>query len=211
MSKPARTAELILIVALAGTWGHAKAADSGRMGAGREIATQVCSACHGLDGNAPNAQFPKLAGQVSGFTALQLRNYRSGERPSPIMAAVAKPLNDAQIEAVATYYASLAPMTPDAAADAGLAHKGERIYQVGKPGAPACRYCHGATGEGLAPVFPRLAGQHAPFVYASLQPYQRAADFRNPYAWVMKAVVENWSDEDLKAVAAYVSGLRARP
>jgi cytochrome c553 len=206
----ARRTLACIAVALAGTWEHAKAIGSG-IGAGREIAAQVCSACHGLDGNAPNAQYPKLAGQVSGFTALQLRNYRSGERPNLIMAGVAKPLNDAQIEAVAAYYASLAPMKPETDVDDGLARKGEHIYQVGKPGAPACRYCHGANGEGLAPVFPRLAGQHADFVYASLQPYQHVADFKNPYAWVMKAVVENWSDEDLKAVAAYVSGLHASP
>ena len=100
-----------------------------------------------------------------------------------------------------------APMKPDTAADAGLARKGEQVYQAGKPGAPACKYCHGANGEGLAPVFARLAGQHAEFVYAALQPYQDAADFKNPYAWVMKGVVENLSDEDLKAVAAYISGL----
>jgi cytochrome c553 len=92
----ARRTLACITVALAGTWGHAKAADSGRISAGQEIAAKVCSACHGVDGNAPNAQFPKLAGQVSGFTALQLRNYRSGERPNPIMAAVAKPLNDAK-------------------------------------------------------------------------------------------------------------------
>jgi cytochrome c553 len=210
MTADLRTLALIT-VALVGAGAHAKAADSDRTGTGQKIATQVCSACHGLDGNAPNTQFPKLAGQVPGFTALQLRNYRSGERPNPIMAAVAKPLNDAEIEAVAAYYGSLSPMKSDTAVDAGLARKGERIYQVGKPGAPACRYCHGAEGDGLEPVFPRLAGQHAHFVYASLQPYKHDANFKNPYAWVMKAVVENWSDEDLKAVAAYLSGLRARP
>jgi cytochrome c553 len=193
---------------LFGVWAPAQADDSTRVAAGREVAATVCSSCHGLDGNAPSAQFPKLAGQVAGFTALQLRNYRSGERPSPIMAGIAKPLTDTQIEAVAAYYASLTPMKPNTAGDATLARKGEQIYQSGKSGAPACRYCHGANGEGLAPVFPRLAGQHADFVYAALQPYKHVADFKNPYAWVMKAVVENWSDEDLKAVAAYVSVMR---
>jgi len=178
------------------------------MSAGRELAAKACSACHGQDGNAPSAQFPKLAGQVAGFTALQLRNYRSGERPNPIMAGIAKPLSDAQIDAVAAYYASLPPMKPDTPGNSPLAHKGEQIYQTGKPGAPACRYCHGASGEGVAPVFARLAGQHAEFVYASLQPYKHVADFKNPYAWVMKAVVENWSDEELKAVATYVSVMR---
>lgn len=200
-----------IAVALAGAWGHAKADDSGSASAGREIAARACSACHGLDGNPSNVQFPKLAGQVSGFTALQLRNYRSGERPNPLMAAIAKQIDDEQIEAVAAYYASLTPMTPDASADPELARKGEQIYQTGRPGAPACRYCHGDDGEGLAPMFPRLAGQHAQFVYAALQPYQRVSDFKNRYAWVMKAVVENLTDEDLEAVAAYVSGLSSRP
>ena len=124
------------------------------------------------------------------------------------MAGIARPLSDAQIDAVAAYYASLPPMKPDTPDNSPLAHKGEQIYQTGKPGAPACRYCHGASGEGVAPVFPRLAGQHAEFVYASLQPYKHVADFKNPYAWVMKAVVENWSDEELKAVATYVSVMR---
>jgi len=194
--------------ALAGLSGPAKADQATREGAGRQVAAGVCSACHGVDGNAPSAQFPKLAGQVAGFTALQLRNYRSGERPNPIMAGVAKRLSDAEIEAVAAYYASLPPMKPEIAADAALARNGEQIYQSGKSGAPACRYCHGATGEGVAPVFPRLAGQHSDFVYAALQPYKHVDDFKNPYAWVMKAVVENWSDEELKAVAAYISVMR---
>jgi cytochrome c553 len=62
-SMAARRTLACITVALAGTWGHAKAADSGRIGAGQEFAAHVCSACHGLDGNAPNAQFPKLAGR----------------------------------------------------------------------------------------------------------------------------------------------------
>ena len=165
----------------------ALADDANRVVAGKKLAAAACAACHGLDGNAPNAQFPKLAGQLAAFTALQLRNYRSGERPNPIMAGIAKSLSDAQIESLAAYFASLTPM---------------------KPGAPACQYCHGAKGEGVAPVIPRLAGQHASFVYASLQPYKNVADFKNPYASVMKAVVENWSDDELKAVAAYISVLR---
>ena len=205
----------IALVTTCAAVGAANAADpvgdARQLSAGRSLALNVCSTCHGVDGSAAGTQFPKLAGQVSGFTALQLRNYRSGERPNPIMAAVAKPLDDAQIDAVAAYYASLAPMRPDTPSDPARALAGEQIYQMGKPGAPACRYCHGVDGAGLAPVFPRLAGQHAGFVYAALQPYQHVADFKNPYAFVMKAVVQNLSDDDLKAVAAYVSGMSSRP
>src|SRR5260221_11689661 len=125
----ARRTLACITVALAGAWGHANATDSGRIGEGQEIAAQACSACHGPDGNAPNAQFPKLAGQEGGFTALQLRNYRSGGRPNPIMAAITKPLNDAQIEAGAADYAPLAPMRPGAVAGPPAAGQGERDYQ----------------------------------------------------------------------------------
>src|SRR5262249_30820844 len=134
---------LCAVVALVGVWGSARAENSGPAVAGRDLAAAICASCHGLDGNAPSAQFPKLAGQVAGFTALQLRNYRSGERPNPIMAGIAKSLSDAQIDAVSTYYASLKPMKPEARADSALALRGEQIYQSGKSGAPACKYCHG--------------------------------------------------------------------
>lgn len=185
----------------------AHAASAPQLAAGKQIASEKCAACHGLDGNAPNAQFPKLAGQIGTFMSLQLRNYRSGERPNPLMANVAKGLTDAQIDSVTTYYASLPPMKGAPATNEALAKQGQTIYQTGKSGAPACKYCHGAKGEGLAPVFARIGGQHAEFIYASLLPYKSHDDFKNPYAWVMKAVVENWSDADLRAVSAYLGTL----
>src|SRR5215510_7590583 len=123
--------KICIAIALAAACGAGNADDSGRVTEGRWLASTVCSSCHGPDGNAPSAQFPKLAGQVAGFTALQLRNYRSGERPSPIMAGVAKSLSDAQIDAVSAYYASLKPMKPEARADSALALRGEQIYQSG--------------------------------------------------------------------------------
>jgi len=94
-----------------------------------------------------------------------------------------------------------------AASDKSLAERGEVIYQTGKSGTPACKHCHGSKGEGVAPVFARVGGQHADFLYASLLPYKGTDDFKNPYAWVMKAMVENWTDADLKAVAAYLATL----
>lgn len=176
--------------------------------AGRKIAEAQCAACHGAAGNSGDPQFPRLAGQVSGFTELQLRNYRSGERPHAVMAGVAKLLSDKDIAAVSAYYAQLPPMRHDGPLDARLVARGEAVYNAGKPGAPACQYCHGARGEGAAPVFARIGGQHPEFIVASLQPYRLHSGFKNPYANVMKAVVQAWSDEDIKAVAAYAATLK---
>jgi len=175
---------------------------------GRPIAASRCAPCHGMDGNTTNPDVPKLAGQLQPFLALQLRNYKSGERPHPAMVAMAKSLSEREIDAVARYYASQPPMRHDAPADAALLQRGEAIFKLGKPGAPACQYCHGAAGQGLAPVFARLAGQNPAFIVAALEPYRKLPNFGNPYAYVMKAVVQEWSDEDLRAVAAYVASLR---
>src|SRR3954452_1223152 len=74
--------------------------------AGAEKAKQICQACHGLDGNAQIADYPKLGGQYPDYLAKALRDYKSGARKNPIMAGMAAPLTAADIENVAAYYAT---------------------------------------------------------------------------------------------------------
>ena len=74
--------------------------------AGRQKA-QACAVCHGSQGisNVPDA--PNLAGQPAMYLGKQLRAYRSGERRHEVMSVMAKPLTDADIEALAAWYASI--------------------------------------------------------------------------------------------------------
>ena len=198
-----------LILALCSTAGYAgSTASAAHSAATRAWVAARCAACHGIDGNNLDPRIPKLAGQLESFLALQLRNYKSGERPHPVMAAIAKPLSEREIRLAARHYAQQPPMRHEGAADPALLQRGETVFRVGKPGAPACQYCHGVSGEGVEPVFARLAGQHPEFIIASLQPYRRESSFGNPYAYVMKAAVQAWSDDDIRAVAAYVGTLR---
>jgi len=72
----------------------------------------ACGACHGPKGAGnPAAAFPHIGGQNSGYTAVQLRAYRAGERGKEgsglMMAAVAKNLTDAEIEALSSYLSGL--------------------------------------------------------------------------------------------------------
>lgn len=69
-----------------------------------------CAACHGSSaaGN-PNGEVPVLHGQQVEYLKATLKAYRSGERSSDLlkeMRVFAKPLTDAEIEALATYYGS---------------------------------------------------------------------------------------------------------
>ena len=50
-----------------------------------KLATQVCAACHGADGNSAVAMYPKIAGQFKPYTAKQLTEFKSGVRKSPVM------------------------------------------------------------------------------------------------------------------------------
>ena len=69
--------------------------------------TTVCAACHGASGVSGNPLWPSLAGQPKDYLVAALRAYKAGTRKNELMAGVAKGLNDADIEALATYYSSL--------------------------------------------------------------------------------------------------------
>ena len=74
--------------------------------AGREKATP-CRPCHGLDGVSRRADAPHISGQVELYLRDQLRKYRSGERPHPVMAIVTRDLSDTDIEDLAAFYSSI--------------------------------------------------------------------------------------------------------
>ena len=72
--------------------------------------------------------------------------------------------------------------------------------------ARACIGCHGADGNSTAPVFPKLAGQHAQYLENALKAYRdgfRRNDMMNRFA-------KNLTDEDIKAIARYFSSQKAR-
>ena len=81
------------------------AAAAGDPAAGREKAAQ-CQQCHGLDGNSPTPQFPNIGGQHAKYIVQTLRDYKTGVRQEPVMAAFAAPLSDQDQEDLAAWYAS---------------------------------------------------------------------------------------------------------
>ena len=79
----------------------------------------ACNQCHGPDGVGVGESFPKLAGQRAGYIENQLRAWREGHRsgdPLKLMGTVAARLQEADIRAVAAYYASLPVGTAGGAA-----------------------------------------------------------------------------------------------
>lgn len=98
---------LIAAVVAVTSCGAASAAD---IAAGKVKATEVCAACHGVDGNSTVQDFPKLGGQHADYLAKTLRDYQSGLRKNPIMAGFAKTLSKQDIDNLAAYYGAQAPV-----------------------------------------------------------------------------------------------------
>ena len=86
----------------------AAGAHAANLDAGKERAGEVCVACHGLDGNSQNPDYPRLGGQHPDYLAKALRDYQSGARNNAIMKGFATALNEADIADVTAWYASQA-------------------------------------------------------------------------------------------------------
>jgi sulfide dehydrogenase cytochrome subunit len=66
----------------------------------------TCANCHGTQGRAvEGAAVPGLAGLPASYLAEQMRAFKGGTRPATVMHQLAKGYNDAQIDALAAYFA----------------------------------------------------------------------------------------------------------
>lgn len=68
---------------------------------------KMCAACHGIDGLSKVADAPNLAGNGELYLTRQLQAFRSGERKHPQMSVIAAGLSEADIAAVAAWYAAI--------------------------------------------------------------------------------------------------------
>jgi cytochrome c553 len=172
----------------------------------KQIASTVCVACHGEDGNSVVPTFPKLAGLQVEYMTKQLNDYISGKRKNEIMAPTIANLKSGDVPGLAAFYAEQKP-APGKIEDAKLAEAGKKLYEDGNTGSgvPACMGCHQPKGEGNA-RYPRLAGQHQTYTL------QQMTDFKiggriNDKGKVMRAVAERMTEQEMKAVSEFLAGL----
>jgi cytochrome c553 len=69
-----------------------------------------------------------------------------------------------------------------------------------------CATCHGTNGQGVA-AFPKLTGMTADQIAAKLQDY-KAGKQVGPQTAVMAPNAKNLSDDEIKALASYIAGLK---
>ena len=174
-----------------------------------ETKIAMCIGCHGIQGyqaTFPEVyKVPKISGQNAKYIEVVLDAYRKGDRKHPSMRGIATSLSDQDIADVAAYYGQHgsdkavelpAPREPGAQV-AALLQKG------------ACVSCHGDNfSKSIDPSYPKLAGQHADYLYAALKAYRDNANHTwgrgNP---VMAGMAKQFSTPELKAMAQYIGSL----
>ncbi len=181
----------------------------GNAEAGKALSSS-CVACHGPDGNSPAPTFPKIAGQVPGYIAAQLKAFQDSEnlsRNNAVMMGMVGSLSEQDMLDLDAYYASQEPTggsIDESQKQAALA--GEEIYRAGiaEFSVTACMACHGPDGKGVAPNFPRLAGQHATYIEAQLNAFKNGDRKDN----IMTSIAFPLSAEQINQLALYISALK---
>jgi cytochrome c553 len=168
---------------------------------------ETCGTCHGVNGRSVSPTFPNLAAQTAPYIEAQLHAFKDQTRADPdaqaYMWGMAAPLSDATISGLATYF-SQQSAAPGRGGNVTLIAQGKQIFVEGVPGRqiPACATCHGAQAQGNGP-FPRLAGQHAPYLLRQLLVIQSVLRT----APVMHGVIKELTRPQMEAVVAYLESI----
>jgi len=180
-------------------------AEGGDAAAGQKKAA-MCIGCHGIVGY--QASFPQIykvpmiSGQGAEYITAALTGYKSGERKHPTMRGIAASLTDQDMADLGAFYASQKG-TPAAAAPQPSAQVAELLKKGN------CASCHGDNyNKPIAGTYPKLAGQHADYLYVALTAYQaegKATSGRGNA--VMAAQAKPFSHKELKAIAGYIASL----
>jgi cytochrome c553 len=170
----------------------------------------MCIGCHGIVGYQASFpeihKVPKISGQGEKYIASALNAYKKGERRHPTMRGIAESLSDKDIADLAAFYSTSGVVegaqahgkAPDAAGNAAaLVAKG------------ACVTCHGDNfSKPLDPTYPKIAGQYGDYLIVALKAYKtEGAPLVGRGNAVMGGIAKQFSNAELKELAAYVSSL----
>jgi len=158
-----------------------------------------CASCHGDKGISPNDTWPSLAGQNAAYLVRILSAYKSGDQKDVAMTPLAQALSTADIHNLAAYYSGLSCEAPASKSAVGDAAAGRAL-------AKNCAACHGETGIGTNPAWPKMAGQKPGYLVNVLKAF-RAGLRKDP---MMAGVTRGLSDTDIANLAAYYASQSCR-
>lgn len=168
-----------------------------------------CQGCHRRDASGrANSSIPRLSGQHASVIIKQMVDIRSGARVNPLMQEIVlEPQVTPQSMAdIAAYLQSLPVAGTIERGAADRVPRGQELYTRD------CVACHGEQGQGRAELFyPMVAAQHGSYLVRELGLIRNGGRGNSNPA--MAQMLQGYSDDDRRAVAAYLAQLPppARP
>ena len=170
----------------------------------------MCIGCHGIPGY--QASFPEvhrvpmISGQNASYIVASLLAYQKGERKHPTMKGIAWSLTEQQMADLGAFYEQHGRSSVVSVAQTVRAPS-EQVKALLDKG--ACASCHGVDyNKPINPAYPKLAGQHADYLYVALKSYKTEglATLGRGNA-IMAAQVKAFKPSELKAMADYIGSL----
>ena len=201
---------ITLLLALAGALSAATSARAQDADQGKKKAA-MCIGCHGIPGYQASFpeiyRVPKISGQGAKYIVSALTEYKKGERKHPTMRGIAGSLTDADMADLAAFYEKYGVSSIKPVSDGPAAAPSTEVAALLAKG--ACASCHGPNfSKPIDPGYPKLAGQHADYLYAALRAYGTSD---NPNVGranaIMGGQVKQFKREELKAMAQYLGSL----
>lgn len=186
-------------------------AAAGAAAASIEAKVAMCIGCHNIRGyqsSFPEVhKVPMIAGQSAKYIAASLNAYKNGDRKHPTMRGIAVGLSEQDIAAISAYYEALPKESVKPLGDKPAREPSAQV--AGLLQKAACASCHGANySKPIDPSYPKLSGQHADYLFVALKAYKME---NNPAVGrnngVMGAIAKQFSNAELKAMAAYMGSL----
>ena len=170
----------------------------------------MCIGCHGIVGYQASFpeiyKVPKISGQSAKYISQALAAYKKGERKHPSMRGIAESLSDQDMLDLAAYYESSGHV--EGAAELAKAPEGSaKAIELVTKG--ACVSCHGDSfSKPLDPSYPKIAGQHADYLFVALKSYKAAPTAVSGRGnAIMGGVAKQFTNAELKELANYIGGL----
>jgi cytochrome c553 len=152
-------------------------------------------------------EVPHLAGQHADYILAQLTAFADGTRPNATMQAMASSVTEDERKQIASYFegvdVSAKWENPGLDFDKlEMATNGKKLFDDN-----ACAGCHMDEHRvSIDPTFPNIAGQKEAYVLNQLRAFKNGT---RP-SEVMPAMVQELSNDDLQALAAYLSQISPR-
>jgi cytochrome c553 len=164
---------------------------------------EACAGCHGADGHSTDPSIPSLAGQQARYLSIQLVQYREERRQDARMTPSAKDLSDADVEALAAWYAAQPPRSAPRKAPPAKLAAGKKVLA-----AQHCGSCHLPDLSGQQHV-PRLAGLSYEYLLGQMRAFK--AQTRAELDGSMTMAAQQLTDRDIVDVVRYIASLPAQP